>query len=853
LKGALVAHYRVQDQIGVGGMGIVYKAEDIKLGRPVALKVLPERLALDSVAVERFRREARAASSLNHPNICTIYEIEQRDGREFIAMEFLDGMSLATYLAGRAHSGDTVAKLGIPVAEALAAAHSKGVIHRDVKPGNIFVTSSGLVKVLDFGVAKLLHRTDNATIDSLTETNAITGTLPYMSPEQLRGEDLDARSDIFALGIVLYEMATGHRPYTSSLHGKLIDEILHQSAPPPSNSNRNLSPKLDEVILKCLEKDPELRYQTAKEIAVDLRRISAPAMAQLNIPGRRLNVRRWVTRAALTILIAAAAIWYFLPKPLPRVTGSSRITDFGSALVGSIVTDGSGIYFNTWNGIRQVSLNGGETAEFRSLTSDATVLDISPDRSQLLTMSGGTSAGENMLLWAMPLPTGSPRRLANVKADAMGATWSRDMKRLAFIHGSELWLAKSDGTDAMKVVSVDGHPFAPTFSPDTRRIRFSVLDTKHATNSIWDVRVDGSDLHQVFRDWNNPPHECCGIWTPDGRYYVFRSTSRNDWTEIVFGSGDIYAAPEASALFRRSASTPIRLTFGPLLYAIGGFTPDGKKLLLTANEPHSELVRYDPTSKKLMPFLGGMSAKSVSFSPDGKSIAYVKTLDDTLWTRKTDGNDRFQLTYPPDHIALPRWSPDGTQIAFLHWQPGKPSKTAVISSKGGTATDLTQQQTSESDPNWSPDGTRIVFAAGLDSQSDIRIIDLRTREVSLVRGSTGKLSPRWSPDGRYLAALESSPISKKLYLFDFRTGKWSDWLADSEGTAYPTWTSDSRYVVYGASGDLKRVKVGDKHPELLLSLKGLVEGWTDVAPDGSWMFVRDASTQDIYSLDVDFP
>src|SRR6266498_3026890 len=224
LKGALVAHYSVLEEIGIGGMGVVYKAEDLKLGRLVALKFLPERLAVDAVAVERFRREARAASGLNHPNICTIYEIEQHDGREFIAMEFLEGQTLAMCIAGGARSSDSIAKLGIPIAEALAAAHSKGVIHRDVKPGNIFVTSSGLVKVLDFGVAKLLHSTDTAgTLDTLTETNAITGTLPYMSPEQLRGENLDARSDIYALGVVLYEIATGRRPYTSSLHGKLID------------------------------------------------------------------------------------------------------------------------------------------------------------------------------------------------------------------------------------------------------------------------------------------------------------------------------------------------------------------------------------------------------------------------------------------------------------------------------------------------------------------------------------------------------------------------------------------------------------------------------------------------------
>jgi serine/threonine-protein kinase len=291
LAGTVIAQYRVLEGIGAGGMGVVYKAEDTKLGRLVALKFLPEEVATDRLALERFEREARAASALNHPNICTIYDIEEYQGHKFIAMEYLDGRSVKDHILGRTFSSDEIPKLGIQLAEAISAAHSKGVVHRDIKPGNIIVTASGLVKVLDFGLAKLLRpASESLPTESLSETHAVTGTLPYMSPEQLRGRAVDVRTDIYALGVVLYEMSTGQRPFTAELMPQLVDDILHSPPPLPREVNRKVSPKLEEIILKCLEKDPEGRYQSAKEIAVDLRRMTAPWSASQRVvasPPRR--------------------------------------------------------------------------------------------------------------------------------------------------------------------------------------------------------------------------------------------------------------------------------------------------------------------------------------------------------------------------------------------------------------------------------------------------------------------------------------------------------------------------------------------------------------------------------------
>jgi eukaryotic-like serine/threonine-protein kinase len=316
--GAVIGQYRVLEELGAGGMGVVYKAEATKLGRLVALKFLPETLARDASALERFQREARAASALNHPNICTIYDIEEYQGHPFIAMEYLDGRALKDHILGRTLDSDEISKLGIQIAEALSAAHSKGVVHRDVKPGNIVVTVSGPVKVLDFGLAKLIgSQGENAPTVSLTESHTVTGTLPYMSPEQLRGREVDPRTDIYALGIVLYEMSTGRRPFTAEISPQLIDDILNSPPPLPRQVNPKISPKLEEIILKCLEKDPEDRYQTAKEIAVDLRRMTSPSSVSQRLVAsrpKRFGRVAWFLWAAIPMLALAILIigWIFL-------------------------------------------------------------------------------------------------------------------------------------------------------------------------------------------------------------------------------------------------------------------------------------------------------------------------------------------------------------------------------------------------------------------------------------------------------------------------------------------------------------------------------------------------------------
>ena len=270
--GQTVSHYRILGKLGGGGMGVVYEAEDIKLGRHVALKFIPENLVGDAKALERFEREARAASQLNHPHICTIHGIEENKGHPFIVMEKLEGQSLKQRISGHAIELDEVLDTGIQVADALAASHAKGIVHRDIKPANIFLTPGGQVKVLDFGLAKLVHQTatDDGGDNSLTAVGVIPGTAVYMSPEQARSEEIDPRSDLFSFGVVLYEMATGKKPFTGNNSLITLEHVLHQKPVPPRAHNPNLPVELEGIIGKAMEKDRKQRYQSAADMRADL-------------------------------------------------------------------------------------------------------------------------------------------------------------------------------------------------------------------------------------------------------------------------------------------------------------------------------------------------------------------------------------------------------------------------------------------------------------------------------------------------------------------------------------------------------------------------------------------------------
>lgn len=564
--------------------------------------------------------------------------------------------------------------------------------------------------------------------------------------------------------------------------------------------------------------------------------------------------RRLLYYAAIpaVLLLAAFAVYEFSRPPHPTVLGYTQITHDGLMKFG-IVTDGQRLYFTELQGdhfvISQVSVAGGESSVVQTPFSNATVASVAPDGSALLV---GTFRGtdKGFELWSVPLPSGTPRQVGDAAKD--GAVWSPDGSQLAYSRGPDIYLAKSGGSESKKLASVGSQVDSLTFSIDGARLRFAVIDPRNGSSTLWEIRHDGTGLRPLLPEWNADPRECCGRWTPDGNYFLFQS--------FQDGRQGLWALAENSRWFgRRFEPTP--LTNGPLDFHSPTASKDGTRIFAIGTQPRCEIVRYDSKSN-FIPILEGTSASDLSFSADGKWVAYVTIPERQLWRSKVDGSERAQLTFSGIEAGLPRWSPDGKQIVFMGSTPKTGWRAYLIASDGTGLRELAPSTQAGYDPGWSPDGKSIVLtlnAAGnpefLTEKQGIFIVNVATGQTSPLPDAKRLFSPRWSPEGRYIAAITDD--SSKLMLFDRTTQRWQELASMPIG--YPTWSHDGQYIYFDTTfvedANFFRVRISDRKLERLVSLKGLRQywgdfgSWTGLAPDDSLLLARDIGSQEIYAID----
>ena len=586
--------------------------------------------------------------------------------------------------------------------------------------------------------------------------------------------------------------------------------------------------------------------------------VSVPADRLEPLPEKKLLKRAGLVAVVAALALVFVAYWRSEPQP-PTVANIVRITNDGKAKnpLNPPVSDGVHLYFTeglprtSGSGIAQVSAAGGETTLLATTLKDVTAISsVSPDHSELLVANLATVESDSVLeLWAQPLPAGPAHRIGNIQA--LLATWTPDGSHIAYADGDTIMMANKDGSEPRPLAKASGTVFAIRFSPDGRRIRFDIADPKIGSNSLWEMNADGKNIHRVFPDWT--AFHCCGNWSPDGNYYYFQAGRG--------GSQAIWVMPERRSHFGRRAKGPTRLTSGPLHYGFAVPSSDGKRIFVLGEDPRVELLQYDLKAQRFDPYQGGVSAGPVDFSADGKWMAYISYPEMTLWRSHVDGSEKTQLTFPPVRAYGPRWSPDGSQIAFMDVAFDSPQRIRLTSATGGTAELLLPAHASrESDATWMPDGKSIVFSKfEADGSSAIYNLDLKTRGLSTIPGSEGLFSPRVSQDGRYISALTLN--NTKIMLFEAGTKHWSS-LAEGEDVGYNEWSHDGKYVYFrdtrNGAGALLRVRIQDRVVEHVLSLKDFPQlsdifaSWIGLGPDDAPLLMRNRSVQEIYALELQF-